>query len=192
MAVISSGPFKLVRFDPAAQFAELEAFRDPTYPFRPGDWYYGSIPRVAVAEVKASPVKPGAGAEVKVRLEGRPPLSLRYSLYDPAARRNLFSGEAERETATQFRVTLSAPQTADLKPGVYSLFLLAFSEELASPTETRVNLEVLSPGRAPRPVPVAPAGPGGGGLLWVAIGVVVAAGAVLAVWLLRRRSQKAR
>ena len=44
MAVISNGPFKLVRFDPPAQFAELLAFRDATYPFKPGDMFRGSPP----------------------------------------------------------------------------------------------------------------------------------------------------
>ncbi|MDW8141306.1 MAG: hypothetical protein RMJ90_03355 [Candidatus Bipolaricaulota bacterium] len=35
--VISSGSFYLARFDPEAQFAELRAFRHPTYPFKPGN-----------------------------------------------------------------------------------------------------------------------------------------------------------
>ena len=35
MLVISNGPYQLTRFDPPAQYAELEAFRDPTYPFKP-------------------------------------------------------------------------------------------------------------------------------------------------------------
>ncbi|OGC56097.1 hypothetical protein A2797_01865 [candidate division WWE3 bacterium RIFCSPHIGHO2_01_FULL_48_15] len=37
--IISNGPFILARYDPPAQYAELKAFRDPTYPFKPGDWY---------------------------------------------------------------------------------------------------------------------------------------------------------
>ncbi|HJW88784.1 MAG TPA: ABC transporter substrate-binding protein [Dehalococcoidia bacterium] len=145
MAVISNGPFKMVRFDPAAQFAELQAFRDPTYPFKPGDGYYGSIPRVAIPKVDAKPIEPGAKAEVLVSLEGTPPLSLRYSLYDPVGRKNLLSGEAEKRAEKQFAVTLSPERTSALKPGLYQLFLLASSSEVAAPTEERVELEVAIP-----------------------------------------------
>ena len=43
--VISNGPFYLEQFDPPAQFAELVAFRDPSYPFKPGDLYRGRAAR---------------------------------------------------------------------------------------------------------------------------------------------------
>ena len=37
---ISDGPFMLTQFDPEAQYAKTIAFRDASYPFQPGDWYY--------------------------------------------------------------------------------------------------------------------------------------------------------
>ncbi|MFH1483418.1 MAG: hypothetical protein ABIG98_04080, partial [Chloroflexota bacterium] len=161
MAVISNGPFKMVRFDPAAQFAELQAFRDPTYPFKPGDGYYGSIPRVAIAKVDVKPIAPGAKAEVLVSLEGPTPLSLRYSLYDPVGRKNLLSGEAEKRGAKDFAITLGPEQTSSLKVGLYQLFLLASSSEVAAPTEERVELEVAIPRQAtPTPGATPTATPG--------------------------------
>ena len=39
--VISSGPYLLDRYDPAAQYAELIAFRDPSYPFTAADFQLG-------------------------------------------------------------------------------------------------------------------------------------------------------
>ena len=41
--VISDGPFYLNEFNTSAGSVDLSAFRDPDYPFRKGDWYYGSI-----------------------------------------------------------------------------------------------------------------------------------------------------
>jgi peptide/nickel transport system substrate-binding protein len=55
--VISNGPFYLEQFESTANFAELDAFRDPTYPFKPGDLYAGRRP-LTVGEV-SSRVFPG-------------------------------------------------------------------------------------------------------------------------------------
>jgi len=208
LAVISNGPFKLVRFDPAAQFAELQAFRDPTYPFKPGDGYYGSIPRVAIAKVDAKPIEPGAKAEVLVSLEGTPPLSLRYSLYDPVGRKNLLSGEAEKRGDKDFAITLGPGQTSSLKVGLYQLFLLASSAEVAAPTEERVNLEVaipqqvtpsptpgltptptagLTPTGTPGPTPTPPAPGTPSQIPWPWIIAIVALVVVVALLLTRRR-----
>lgn len=153
LAVISNGPFELVRYDAAAQFAELQAFRDPTYPFKPGDSYYGSIPKVAIAEVDANPIEPGTKAEVLVSLEGLTPLALHYTLYDPVSRKNLLSGDAEKRGDKDFALTLSPEQTSALKPGLYQLFLLASSEEVAAPTEERVDLQVAIPQPQATPTP---------------------------------------
>ena len=163
LAVISNGPFKLVRFDPAAQFAELQAFRDPKYPFKPGDSYYGSIPRVAISRVDAKPIATGAKAEVLVNLDGPAPLSLSYSLYDPVGRKNLLAGVAEKRGDKDFAITLTPEQTSPLKIGIYQLFLLASSGEVAAPTEERVELEVTVPQQV-TPSPTAsrtPTGPPG-------------------------------
>src|SRR5690606_9452953 len=51
--VISNGPFYLADFDPPAQFAEVRAFRDPTYPYRAGDWLFGAPPALSIERVQA-------------------------------------------------------------------------------------------------------------------------------------------
>ena len=48
LMVISNGPFYLERFDPPAQFAELKAFRDDDYPFKPGDWHFGAAEPITI------------------------------------------------------------------------------------------------------------------------------------------------
>lgn len=41
--VISDGPFYLNEFNAPEGYADLRAFRDPSYPFSKGDWYYGTL-----------------------------------------------------------------------------------------------------------------------------------------------------
>lgn len=141
--VISSGPFMLARFDPPAQFAELLAFRDPDYPFGPGDRLLGEPPTLAIGDMEAATIVAGQDAELDVRVEGPGRLSLRYLLLDTASGEVITTGEAAvLDEAGSFRVTLEAGATADLFPGLYRLYLAATSDELALVTERRVDVEV--------------------------------------------------
>ena len=140
---ISNGPFFLTRYDPPAQFAEIQAFRDPSYPFRPGDWYLGPAPRLEITEVQREALSPGEAAEVSVTVEGPGALGLRYILLDPATGAIVKSGEAEG-SGGDFIVRLDSQTTADLAPGLYNLFLAAFSDQVAALTERKVDLDVTS------------------------------------------------
>jgi peptide/nickel transport system substrate-binding protein len=152
--VISNGPFYLNQFDPPAQFAELIAFRDPSYPFKPGDLYRGQPPELAIGEVSSDVVVPGEDAVVTASVTGPGTLGLQYLLLDPALGEVVASGRAE-ETAiarrwrgqqtgeAQFTVTIPADVTGSLFPGFYQLYLAADSDSLARITERRVDLEVL-------------------------------------------------
>jgi len=188
LAVISNGPFKLVRFDPAAQFAELEAFRDPSYPFKPGDWYFGSAPRLVIEEVAGRAFAPGSRAEIKVRLSGPEPSSLRYTFYDPLTRSIVKAGEAERTGPGEFSIVFPPELTAGLKPGLFKLSLLAYSEEVASPAEESLDIEVTA--GVVRPTPAAAPPPSPGGLpasLLAALGAALAVVLALIILLMLRR-----
>ncbi len=82
--VISQGPFYLEQFDPPAQFAELLAFRDPSYPFKPGDFYRGEPPTLAIGDVSADLVVPGEDAVISATVSGPGTVGLQYLLLDPA------------------------------------------------------------------------------------------------------------
>ncbi len=187
LAVISNGPFRLVRFDPAAQFAELEAFRDPTYPFKPKDWYYGSLKRVDFARIDLPTVAVGAEAKVSIKLEGPEPLHLRYTLLEAGTDRVITKGEAKAVTATDFAITLPAELTAKLLPGLYQFHLIGYSDKLASPTERLVEFTIgVAPG-LPTPTPPPPGLPRST-LIYVIIGLLgLTAFVVLLLW--RRRQQ---
>ena len=142
MLVIGNGPFFLKRYDPPAQFAELEAFRDPSYPYKPGDFYLGSAPRVDITRVEAGDVESGVDAEVSVEAQGPGRIGLRYVFFDPAAGRVVASGEADAG-AGALTVSLPGTLTADLEPGLYQLFVAAYSDEIVSLTERRIDIEII-------------------------------------------------
>jgi peptide/nickel transport system substrate-binding protein len=143
MLVISNGPFKLVKYDPPAQYAELEAFRDPTYPFKPGHSYYGSANRIEILKVATQPLRIGRETKVRVTLRGPGQPALRYLIFDPSRSEIIETGEAERESPSEFAVIISSDVTSRLKKGIYQLFLVAYSNEISQVSE---RVEILEAG----------------------------------------------
>lgn len=141
--VISQGPFYLEQFDPPAQFAELVAFRDPGYPFKPGDHFRGTPPQLSIGDIGADLVVPGEDAVVSATVSGPGTLGLRYLLLDPATGEVVVEGSGEAGPEGSFSVTIPADVTGALFPGFYELYLAAESDSLARVTERRVDLEVL-------------------------------------------------
>lgn len=138
---ISNGPFSLERYDPPAQFAEIEAFRDATYPFKPGDWYLGPAPQLTITRVQADPLEIGETTSIVIELEGPGTLGIRYVLIDPANNNVVATGEGKR-SGNSLVITIDASATVALDPGLYNLFLAGFSSELATITERKVELEL--------------------------------------------------
>ncbi|HEY65810.1 MAG TPA: hypothetical protein G4O02_14695 [Caldilineae bacterium] len=143
--VISNGPFILARYDPAAQFAELHAFRDPAYPFKSGDFYKGSPQLVEFVSTEAGPIVPGEAYQAKVTLSGPGTLAVRYLLVDAATGEIVDRGEAEPVGADEFVISIGTEKTSELAVGLYRLLLVAYSDQLARVTEQRLDLEVELP-----------------------------------------------
>lgn len=141
--VISNGPFFLARFDPAAQFAELDAFRDPTYPFTAKDLTLGDPPTLEIGDAAADPVAIGQEATVTVPVTGPGTIAVRYLLIDPATGSVVTSGDAAPgANAGEFSVTIPADITGGLFPGPYQLELAASSDAVGLVSERQVDLEV--------------------------------------------------
>ncbi len=142
--VISNGPFFLARYDPPAQFAELDAFRDTAYPFKPGDHYKGRPQLIEFTDTKVGPLVPGEPFEARVTLRGPGRLALRYLLLDAATREVVAQGEAEPVTDTDLVVHMDGEATAALEVGLYQLLLAAYSNQLAQMSERQLELEAIS------------------------------------------------
>ena len=144
MAVISNGPFQLVRFEPPAQFAELEAFRDPTYPFKPGDWYKGAPPLIRFDSIETADIGIGSPATINVGIQGPGQIEVKYLLFDPVTGQTLDSGKGQRVSATQYTFQLSPEVTGSLVPGPYQLFVIASSDLVSSLAERRVDIDAVT------------------------------------------------
>jgi peptide/nickel transport system substrate-binding protein len=145
LLVISNGPFFLTRYDPPAQFAQVDAFRAEGYPFRPGDWEFGEPPVLAVDVAPPPPAVLGDAVSVPVTVEGPGTLSLSYALIDPSSADPettiVTSGEASGADGA-FTIEIGSDVTATLFPSVYQLFVLASSDELARVAERAVDLPI--------------------------------------------------
>lgn len=139
--VISNGPFFLARYDPPAQFAELDAFRDSTYPFTASDLYKGTPQLIQFDTIDADSIVLGEAYAATFTLQGPGTLALHYLFVDAATNKILAQGEATAAGANQFTVNLSEEETLDLDFGLYRLVLVATSDQLAQLTERQVEIE---------------------------------------------------
>ena len=143
LLVIGNGPFFLARFDPAAQFAELQAYRDPSYPFKAGSHYLGAAPRVEIRGIRDANVSVGKPADIAVQVSGKGALGLHWVLIDPASRMVVQTAEGGPPGADGvFHIKLDALTTRKLKPGLYRLSLAAYSDAIMSLAQRDVDLQV--------------------------------------------------
>ncbi|MCS6783668.1 MAG: ABC transporter substrate-binding protein [Candidatus Caldarchaeum sp.] len=191
LAVVSNGPYYLAVFDPASQYAELRAFRDPSYPFKPGKWYFGTVDKPRIQKVEGT-ISPGSDAVITINTAGPADVAVTYFIKDPATGQTLESGVA-KPTAGAVRITLPAAKTAGLSPGFIELVAVAYSEQVATAFNFVEKIEVRRPTTTvttPRTTvvttPAAPEQPPPPTWLIIAL-AGVAAVAVAAALLLRRR-----
>lgn len=142
--VISDGPFYLNIFDAEAQYAQLKAFRDPTYPFAKGDWFYGKATPPTIMGLGIPTVIPGGAASIIIDMSGPTPLGVKYLIRDPATGTIVDIGEAEALTATKFIIRLLPSFTERLEPGLYELTVAAYSEQVAFVSTSKVYFDVFN------------------------------------------------
>jgi peptide/nickel transport system substrate-binding protein len=141
--VISQGPYVLTRFDPPAQFAQLDAFRDAAYPFTATDFSLGEPPQLAITPPEDAIIGVGQAVSLPVTVEGDGTLALSYLLLDPSTGAVVQQGAATPGGAPgEFTVDLGEDVTANLFPGLYRLSLAASSDATALITERTIDVEV--------------------------------------------------
>lgn len=149
LAWISYGPFMLTKLDTQNQVLELTAFRDPTYPFKKGDWYFGqpvatSILSVSLESPIANKILPGQPANITVKLSGIPPFSLKYMVRDPRGI-IIATGTGEKVSEDTFKVVLTPEFTKGLAYGSkYTIVLIGLSEEVAIPGISKQIVDTAS------------------------------------------------
>jgi peptide/nickel transport system substrate-binding protein len=141
--VVSNGPFFLERYDPPAQYAELIAFRDKGYPFKPGDWDFGSPPVIEIKKIDSVRVKAGRSTDIQITVNGPGRIGVHYLLLDPAVSSVVTKGEARAGSKTgEFIISLPGNVTSKLFPGLYQLSLIAYSDAAAFIEDRTVDVDV--------------------------------------------------
>ncbi|MQG20477.1 MAG: hypothetical protein FI725_00540 [SAR202 cluster bacterium] len=141
MLVISNGPYMLTRYDPPAQFAELKAFRDESYPYKPGDWHHGTPEVISFSPMQDPFIPIGEETTLNIKMDGPGKLGLRYQIIDPSTGEILLASNASSQNNSDFRITLDNQFTSQLSPGTYQIFLAGFSDKIARLGERKLELE---------------------------------------------------
>ncbi|MCA9858497.1 MAG: hypothetical protein KC438_02200, partial [Thermomicrobiales bacterium] len=141
LLVIANGPYRLSRYDPPAQFAQLDAFRPEGYPFTPDDVRFGEPPALTVSASPPDALALGDDITVPVTVDGPGTLAVQYTFIDSATGEVLESGAASGEGGS-FTIAVDPAISAMLFPGLYELVVLASSSELAKVALQRLDLEI--------------------------------------------------
>ena len=142
LLVVTNGPYQLTRYDPPAQYAQLDAFRDPSYPFTVEDYRFGPVPTITIEPIGSLTANLGEAISVPVTVTGSGELAMQYTFVDPAAGVVLETGEAPGDGAGNFVVEIDPAISATLFPGLYEIYLIGSSTEIAQVAQQRVDIEV--------------------------------------------------
>ncbi len=143
--VISNGPYYLEKFRGGGeQFAQIKAFRDPSYPFKPGNLYKGTPQTINFDDISNTSAEIGKDIKTKVAINGPGQISLEYLLIDPSKGTLVHSGEYPYQDKGDFEIIIPRDISASLDASTYHLFLLAASDELAKVVERKIDINLAS------------------------------------------------
>lgn len=141
LLVIANGPYRLSRYDPPAQFAQLDAFRPEGYPFTAEDFRFGEAPPLTISVQAPDSIELGGEISIPVTVEGPGELAAQFTFIDSATGEVLETGAAQGEGGS-FTVTIDPAISAMLFPGLYELVVLGSSSDLAKVAQQRIDLEI--------------------------------------------------
>ncbi len=128
-AWVSQGAYKLAHID--SNTINLTAFRDPSYPFMPGDCYYGYPEPTIIEDINLVPVHIGEPCSIDAYVSAAEPARVSYVLRYPATMTVVDSGDAVKVDDGHYVIQLSADTTSMLEEGkVYELLVYARSEDM--------------------------------------------------------------
>jgi peptide/nickel transport system substrate-binding protein len=142
LLMIANGPYQLTRYDPPAQFAQLDAFRPEGYPFTVENFRFGTPPSIAIEVGETPSLALGDEISIPVTVTGPGELSVQFTFVDPAMGQVLETATAEAAGDGTFTVTVDPAISAALFPGLYQLFLIAASSDIAQVAQQRIDLEI--------------------------------------------------
>jgi len=136
--VISNGPFYLEKIGTVAeQYAELRAFRDPSYPFKPSDFYVGEPERIELDVPRIVNVVKGEPLKLDAHLEGPGELGLKLIMLDPYSRKIIYEADVRKTP-----IEMPAEVFKGLREGIYKLSIIAYSDSISMVSERVVEISL--------------------------------------------------
>jgi peptide/nickel transport system substrate-binding protein len=155
--IISQGPFYLYAIDTAKQYIELRAYRDPTYPYKPGAFYFGVATPLSIKTVNVATVTLGQPASVSVSLEvpqGAGRIYYKWGIIDPTTGRFIYTSAETSTTTAPIAITVPADVTSKLTANkLYKFWVYAYAENV--PIVTEATQVFVPKAAAPTPTPTA-------------------------------------
>jgi len=138
--IISQGPFYLYAIDTAKQYIELRAYRDPTYLYKPGAFYFGVVTPVAIKAINVPTVVVGQPASVSVFLEapqGAGRIYYKWGIIDATTGKFVYISPEASTTAVSITINIPAGETAKLTANrPYKFWIYAYAENAPIVAET--------------------------------------------------------
>ncbi|ABL88089.1 LPXTG-motif cell wall anchor domain protein [Pyrobaculum islandicum DSM 4184] len=160
--IISQGPFYLYAIDTAKQYIELRAYRDPSYPYKPGAFYFGVATPVSVKAINVPTVVVGQPATISVSLEvpsGAGRIYYKWGIVDPTTGRFLYMSEEGTTAAAPININVPADVSSKLTANrAYKFWVLTYAENVPIVSEaTQVFIpKAAAPATTPTPTPTTP------------------------------------
>ncbi len=124
-AWISQGPYYITEYDTEDGYIRFTAYRDPTYPYRPGDLVYSEPVDTSMVSIDYNPIVPGEDAVITVETSGGAERIVAYNLrYTPLD--NVYQyGFGTEVSDGVFEITIPSSVTSTLtSPRIYELVLI--------------------------------------------------------------------
>jgi len=159
--IISQGPFYLYAIDTAKQYIELRAFRDPTYPYKPGAFYFGVATPVSIKAINVPTVVVGQPVSVSVSLEvpqGAGKLYYKWGIIDATTGKFIYTSTETTAAVAPITITVPADVTSKLTANrPYKLWILTYAENVPIVAEaTQVFVPRIAAPTTPTPTTLTP------------------------------------
>ncbi len=148
--LVSNGPYYFYKADTLARQDILRAFRDPSYPFSPGDFDHLTKPKFAEILSFGIPDRVISGEETLMRIGvsvgGSPSheAEVNYVVMNPKGEIILRGYAKPSKSPGDFEVLLNPSDTAELGVGTFIVKVSAFSLEAVRPSTATGTLIVIS------------------------------------------------
>ncbi|MEN2974163.1 MAG: ABC transporter substrate-binding protein [Candidatus Caldarchaeales archaeon] len=140
--VVSNGPFYLEKMGSVTeQYAEIKAFRDEYYPFKPKDFYFGIPKKIELFTPTFLKIARGDEIRLEIDIRGVEESYIKIVLTNPYTQEFIYRDEIKVEEG-KTSITIPRDVSGRLEVGVYQIYLTAYSHLTSLISERIIELSI--------------------------------------------------